>query len=94
VQSEPGGASVYDITEGRRSRAYLGSTPLNVYLQRGQRTILIVGRGYAETTLAVSPEAPTHSVRLRRQRPRAEPTAEPEPREEEISEPPPEQPAP
>lgn len=93
VQSEPTGASVYDITDGRRGRVYLGSTPLDVYLQRGTRRLQVVARGYSETTLDVSPEAPTHTVRLRRPRPRAEPM-EPARGEEEVSEPPLEESAP
>lgn len=85
------GASVYDITDGRRNRVYLGSTPLDAYLQRGQRTVLIVARGYAEATLSVSPEAPTHTVSLRRPRPRVDSSANTVPTEEESLEPAPDQ---
>jgi serine/threonine protein kinase len=69
-EEEVRGASVYDITDGRRRPPYLGSTPLDVYIQRGERRILIAARGYADTTLVVSPESPTQTVRLHRPRQR------------------------
>ncbi|HSB47614.1 MAG TPA: serine/threonine-protein kinase [Candidatus Bilamarchaeum sp.] len=83
------GASVYDITGGRntRHRQYLGSTPLDVYAPVGERRILIVARGFAETTLTVSPQAATQTVQLRRPRSRpSEPQLEEPPIEEEGQE--------
>ena len=77
VQSEPQGASVYDITNGARAgpSTYLGSTPLHVYVPNGERTIVLVKRGYAQRRLAVSPSSPEHRINLARPRPRTETTA-------------------
>ena len=89
------GASVYDVTGRARPGPgnYLGSTPLRVFVPNGERTILIVKRGYGQARAVVSPSSPTHSISLSRPRPRTEAPqpsagdAQPEERVEIIEEP-------
>jgi serine/threonine protein kinase len=70
IETEPQGATVYDITDGMRNRTRIGTTPIRVLMPFGQRTILIARRGYHSRSATISQGQPNVRLSLRAAPPR------------------------
>ncbi len=64
LDSDPRGASVYDVTGG--ANVYLGGTPLRLQVARGEHTLMIRHRGFIQQRKIVNPDHPSLSVTLSR----------------------------
>ncbi len=62
VDSNPRGASVFDITGG--ANVFLGGTPLQMQVARGEHTLMIRHRGFNSQRKTINPDHPSLSVTL------------------------------
>ncbi len=64
IDSDPRGASVFDVTGG--ANVFLGGTPLRLQVARGEHTLMIRHRGFISQRKTVNPDRPGVSATLYR----------------------------
>ena len=72
LDSNPRAASVYDVTGG--ANELIGSTPLTRRVVRGEHTLVLRKRGFADRRVTVNPDNPSMNIPLIRIRRAAPPT--------------------